>query len=125
MSAKQRHLTVDDYLEHIEEAAQLATSYVVGMDKSAFFQDKRTQQAVIYNIMIIGEAASQIINEHPDFVESTPEIPWREMRGIRNRMAHGYFELNMDIIWNTVATYLDDLIRKISDIKGAPGLKGD
>ena len=43
----------------------------------------------------------------------------------RNRMAHGYFELNMDIIWNTVATYLNDLIQKISEIKGASGLKED
>ena len=95
------HLNVDDYLEHIEEAANLALSYVKGMDKQSFLEDRRTQQAVIYNIMIIGEAASQIINEHPDFIESTPEIPWREMRGIRNRMAHGYFEINMDIIWDT------------------------
>lgn len=67
--------------------------------------------------MIIGEAASQIINEHSDFIDSTPEIPWREMRGIRNRMAHGYFELNMDIIWDTVTSYLEDLCSKISDIR--------
>lgn len=43
MSAKQKHLTVDDYLEHIEEAAKLATSYVKGMDRQAFLNDKRTQ----------------------------------------------------------------------------------
>lgn len=99
MSAREKHLSVDDYLEHIEEAAKLATSYVKDMDKSGFLSDKRTQQAVIYNIMIIGEAAAQIIDGYPDFVVLTPEIPWREMRGIRNRMAHGYFTLNMEIIW--------------------------
>ena len=87
------------------------------MDKQTFLKDRRTQQAVIYNIMIIGEAASQIINEHPDFIASTPEIPWREMRGIRNRMAHGYFELNMDIIWDTVTMYLNGLREKILSIK--------
>lgn len=117
MNAKQKHLNVADYLEHIEEATNLALSYVNGMDRKAFLEDRRTQQAVIYNIMIIGEAASQIINEHPEFIESTPDIPWREMRGIRNRMAHGYFELNMDIIWDTVTMYLGGFGQKISKIK--------
>lgn len=125
MNAKQKHLNVDDYLEHIEEAANLALSYVKGMDKQSFLEDRRTQQAVIYNIMIIGEAASQIINEHPDFIESTPEIPWREMRGIRNRMAHGYFEINMDIIWDTATMYLADLGQKIANIKGTVGPDDD
>jgi len=117
MSARDKHLNVDDYLEHIEEAANLATSYVKDMDKSEFLADKRTQQAVIYNIMIIGEAAAQIINGYPDFVESTPEIPWREMRGLRNRMAHGYFALNMEIIWDTVSGNLEDLGRIVSEIR--------
>ncbi|MFK7776622.1 MAG: DUF86 domain-containing protein [Gimesia sp.] len=71
MNAKQKNLNVHDYLEHIEEATNLALSYVEGMDKETFLENRRTQQAVIYNIMIIGEAASQIINEHPDFIEST------------------------------------------------------
>ena len=75
--------------------------------------------------MIIGEAASQIINEHPDFIESIPEIPWREMRGIRNRMAHGYFELNMDIIWDTATMYIADLGQKIANIKGTVGPDDD
>ncbi|MFO7831306.1 MAG: DUF86 domain-containing protein [Desulfuromonadaceae bacterium] len=117
MSAREKHLNVDDYLAHIEEAAKLATSYVKDMGKLEFLADKRTQQAVIYNIMIIGEAASQIINEYSDFVESTPEVPWREMRGIRNRMAHGYFALNMEIIWDTVSENLEDLGRIVSEIR--------
>ena len=117
MSAREKHLNVDDYLAHIEEAVTLATSYVKDMGKLEFLADKRTQQAVIYNIMIIGEAASQIINECPDFVESTPEVPWREMRGIRNRMAHGYFALNMEIIWDTVSENLEDLGRIVSEIR--------
>ena len=117
MSAKQRHLSVDDYLKHIEEAARLASDYVLGMTRETFLEDRKTQQAVIYNIFIIGEAATQIINEHPDFVEANPSIPWREMRGIRNRMAHGYFELNMSIIWDTAATSLGKLSQQIASVK--------
>ncbi len=117
MNAKQRHLPIEDYLEHIEEAATLASGYVCGMAKKTFLEDKRTQQAVIYNILIIGEAATQIINEYPDFVERHPDIPWREMRGIRNRMAHGYYELDMSIIWDTVTIYLGKLSQQVASAK--------
>ncbi len=117
MSAKQRHLPIEDYLDHIEEAATLASSYIRGMTKETFLGDRRTQQAVIYNILIIGEAATQIINQYPDFVATHPTIPWREMRGIRNRMAHGYFELDLTIIWDTVTTYLYKLSQQIAAVK--------
>jgi uncharacterized protein with HEPN domain len=87
------------------------------MTKETFLEDRKTQQAVIYNILIIGEAATQIFNEYPDFVSAHPDIPWREMRGIRNRMAHGYYELDLSIIWDTVTTYLDKLSLQISSAK--------
>jgi len=117
MSAKRRHLSVEDYIGHIEEAATLASDYVRDLSKSAFMEDKKTQQAVIYNILIIGEAAVQIINQYPDFVEANPGIPWREMRGIRNRMAHGYHELNLAIIWDTATSYLEKLSQQIAAAK--------
>ena len=91
-----------DYLEHMLAAAQLATSYVEGMEKDDFLADKRTQQAVILNIVVIGEAATKIVTGHPDFVEQHPDIPWKNMKGMRNRIAHGYFDINLDIVWSTV-----------------------
>ena len=116
MSAKQQHLLIEDYLDHIEEAAPLC-SIVAGMTKEAFLEDRKTQQAVIYNIFIIGEAASQIINDHPNFIVTHPDIPWREMRGMRNRLAHGYFGLDQSIIWDTVTTYLVKLSQQIATLK--------
>lgn len=113
MNAK-RHLSIEDYLNHIEEAASLASGYVRGMTRETFLGDRKTQQAVIYNILIIGEAATQIINDYPDFVAAHSDIPWREMRGIRNRMAHGYYELDLTIVWDTVTTYLDKLSQQIA-----------
>lgn len=95
----------------------MASDYVSGMLRETFLDDRKTQQAVIYNILIIGEAATQIINEYPDFVAAHPDIPWREMRGIRNRMAHGYYELDMTIIWDTATTYLDKLSQQIASAK--------
>lgn len=90
-----------------------------GLTKETFSDDKRTQQAVIYNILIIGEAATKIINEYPEFVAVHDHIPWREMRGIRNRMAHGYNELSLDIIWDTVTADLEKLRCQIILVKSS------
>ena len=117
MSPRQKHPLIEDYLEHIEEAATLASDYIAGLSKADFLRDRKTQQAVIYNILIIGEAATQIINQYSEFTEKHPEIPWREMRGIRNRMAHGYYELDLGIVWDTVTTHLGTLSKQISTIK--------
>lgn len=117
MNVSSKHYRIQDYLGHIEEAATLACRYIQGLTKEGFIEDKRTQQAVIYNILIIGEAATKIINEYPDFVAEHDHIPWREMRGIRNRMAHGYNELSLDIIWDTVTTNLERLRLQIISVK--------
>jgi len=109
-----------DYLGHMEEAVRLAVGYVEDLNKIAFLSDKRTQQAVIMNILILGEAAGKIAAEYPEFVNAHPQIPWREMRGMRNRMAHGYFDINLDIVWETVQKALPELgnqIRKLSEFE--------
>lgn len=92
MIAKLRHV---DYLEHIIEAIGLARSHVEGLTKEEFMADKKTQQAVILNIIVIGEAATKIADESLEFAAKHSGIPWKQMRGMRNRMAHGYFEINL------------------------------
>lgn len=84
------------------EAADSALSYVAGSDKKAFAADKRTQQAVIYNLLVLGEAAAYLAQSFPEFIQAHPDIPWAAMRGMRNRMAHGYFEVDLDIVWDTI-----------------------
>ncbi len=113
MNAKQRQLRDADYLEHMLEAIKLARSYVEGLSKSDFLADKRTQQAVILNIVVIGEAATQLIDEHSEFAAQHPEIPWQKMRGMRNRMAHGYFDTNLNIVWDTVQQAFPELEQQI------------
>jgi uncharacterized protein with HEPN domain len=49
--------------------------------------------------------ATQLANECPAFADQSPELPWKQMRGMRNRMAHGYFEINMDIVWAPSKTH--------------------
>ena len=102
-----------DYLQHMRQAAADAMTFAEGMSRDDFLADKRTQQAVIMSLVIIGEAASKIMDNDPAFSESHPHVPWRAMRGMRNRIAHGYFEINLDVVWETVRTALPDLLAKL------------
>ncbi|MBD8871324.1 DUF86 domain-containing protein [Rhodanobacter sp. DHB23] len=106
-----------DYLDHIAQAAQQACNYVEGMDRRTFLADRRTQQATILNIIVIGEVATRLLQGHVAFVERHPQIPWRSMKGMRNRIAHGYFDINLDVVWETVQTALPELLGQISAIR--------
>ena len=76
-----------DYIEHMRQAASGARTYVDGVTKIEFLADKRTQQAVIMCLIIIGEAATKTMDRYPKFVDKNQEVPWRSIRGMRNRIA--------------------------------------
>jgi uncharacterized protein with HEPN domain len=77
---------------------------------------KRTQQATILNILVIGEAATKLLKDYPEFLERYPEVPWRNMKGMRNRIAHGYFDINLDVVWETIQTALPALLDRLPAI---------
>ena len=106
-----------DYLDHMLEAALQACSYVEGLDKDDFLLDKRTQQAVILNLIIIGEAATKLLKDYNPFLDQYPDMPWRSMRGMRNRIAHGYFEIDLDVVWETVKAALPQLLERLPAIR--------
>ncbi len=110
----------DDYLRHMHEAAAQVTSYIAGMDQPGFLNDKRTQQAVIMNLVIIGEAATRLMAEFPDFTEAHAGIPWRNMRGMRNRIAHGYFDIDLDLVWATAKIDLPELELQLPNLYPPP-----
>ena len=109
-----REPRLNGYLDHMLEAISLVRSYVDGFSRADFLADKRTQQAVILNIVVIGEAATRLADEYPEFVAGYPEVPWKSMRGMRNRMAHGYFDIDLAIVWQTVHTSLPELAARQS-----------
>ncbi|MFZ5484514.1 MAG: DUF86 domain-containing protein [Pseudomonadota bacterium] len=90
-----------DYLEPIRQAATVACVFVSDMTRADFLVDRRTQQAVVMNPVIIGEAATRIMDPYPKFADAHAEVPWRSMRGMRNRIAHGDFEIDFDVVWDT------------------------
>lgn len=114
------HGRVRDYLDHIRQAATDACDFVADMDKDAFMGDKRTQQAVIMSLVIIGEAATKLMDFSDEFVQAHPRIPWRSMRGMCNRMAHGYFDIDLDLVWDTVNASLPTLLDQLGEIDAGP-----
>ena len=108
---------VEDYLEHIAQAIRRATEYIEHLGSvSAFRQSQRDQDAVIRNIEIIGEAARHIQQQAPEFVTAHPELPWIEMRGMRNKMIHDYFDVDVNVVWNTVKDNLPRVKRQVDDL---------
>jgi uncharacterized protein with HEPN domain len=105
-----------DYVELMLSAAGQASSYIEGMTKDDFLEDLKTQDAVIMKLLVIGELAAQLLDEYAEFVAHYPDIPWFQMKGMRNRMAHGYFERDLDVIWNTVQSAIPDLETKLRSI---------
>ena len=106
-----------DYLDQMLTAANDARRFIDGMSKEDFLADKRTQQAVVMSLVIIGEAAARIMEKHSQFVADNSEIPWRGMRGMRNRVAHGYFDVNLDVVWDTTQTALPDLLLRLERLR--------
>lgn len=110
----EKYLSV--YLEHIQEAVADACSFIDGMSKVEFLKDKKTQKAVCMNLLIIGETATKLIDQYPEFTALHPELPWRNMRGMRNRIAHGYFNIDFNVVWDTVKMALPPLIQALQNI---------
>ncbi len=106
-----------DYLDHIQQAATDARIFVEGLAKDDFLVDKRTQQAVIMSLIIIGEAATKIMDGYAEFTQTHAEVPWRSMRNMRNRMAHGYFDIDLDVVWETIQKWLPALLEQLSAVR--------
>jgi len=98
-----------DYLAHMRQAIADAQSFTEGMAQPDFEQDKRTQQAVVMSLIVLGEAATKVMDKHPEFAAQHAGIPWHNMRGMRSRIAHGYFEIDLGVVWDTLQTALPAL----------------
>jgi uncharacterized protein with HEPN domain len=91
----------------IVEAAERAIAYVRGLTFDQFASDPRTIDAVSYAIVVIGEAAKAIPEP---VIRAAPEIPWTDIRGMRNRVAHEYFGVDVKVLWQTVRDDLPPLL---------------
>ena len=118
MPPRQWKLRITDILD----AIAAIQSYTKGMNLQAFQRDQRTIDAVIRNITVIGEAARMI---PLDLADHYPEIPWEDMRDMRNVVVHVYFGVNTEILWDTAQNDLPSLSSLLKKILGAEEQKSD
>ena len=101
------------YLSDILDAARLAVSYLDGVEMEAYIHNVQLQDSVIRRVEIIGEASRRISEETK---AAHPNIPWREMIGMRNFMIHEYDDVDVWVVWETVRYDLPQLITQIASI---------
>jgi uncharacterized protein with HEPN domain len=109
-------LTARDFIGHILEAADRVLHYTKGMSREEFFADTLKQDAVIRNVEIIGEATNNLLEADPSIAGKYPSIPFAQIYGMRNRVAHGYFAVSLSMIWDTVEVDVPELREKIAKV---------
>ena len=100
-------------LRHMLEASREALSFVEGQTRSTLDSNRILSLALVKEIEIIGEAASKISKE---FQEAHPQFPWPAIVGMRNRLVHGYFDVDLDRLWDTINAALPPLITELQKI---------
>jgi uncharacterized protein with HEPN domain len=106
---KHAQLRLVDYLGHILQAIQRIQQYTANMDESAFKANHLVQDAVIRNLEIVGEASKNIWQVEPTFAALNPSLPLGAAYEMRNVLSHGYFRVDLEVVWRTVQQRLPDL----------------
>ncbi len=103
----------DLLLEDIRSSLERIERYTAGMDRERFLHDGKTIDAVVRNLEIVGEAVRRLPEA---FIRQHSEISWRQIAGLRNRIVHDYFGLDLEIIWQVLQTALPDFKRELDAI---------
>ena len=114
-----------DYLAHILEAIERIQAYVLDVDEVGFLASKIIQDAVIRNLEVIGEASRNIERVHPEFAAAHPKLPLAIANDMRNALAHGYFKVDLEIVWKTIESNLPDLRAQITEVSATLSRNSD
>ena len=101
------------YLFDILSSARLIWSYIEGVELDQFLADVQLQDSVIRRIEIIGEAAGRV---SPQLREAHPQVPWGDMRGMRNQLIHRYDGVDLHVVWNTAQDSIPRLMGLIESL---------
>lgn len=97
----------DVRLRHILDAAREAIAFSHNRSREDLHRDRMLNLSIVHLLEVIGEAARGVSSA---FRASQPEIPWEKMVGMRDRLIHGYFDINLDVVWETVTKDLPPLV---------------
>jgi len=100
-------------LRHMLDAAKKIVEYTDSIQRDDLDKDEKLALALVRLLEIVGEAAKAV---SPDFRRKHPQIPWREIAGTRDRLIHGYYDIDFDIVWQIVSDDIPPLITAIEDI---------
>jgi len=103
-------------LLHIRDAIGKIEEYT-NKGEESFFSDSKTQDAVVRNIEIIGEASKNLSSE---IKKMNSEIPWKKITGMRDKVIHEYFGINLKVVWNVVKRELPSLKKTVEEILNNP-----
>lgn len=111
MSKKRRD---DDFLGDMREAMEAVALYTKGMTFRRFMEDRKTQDAVVRNFEVMGEAAKNISS---NFKEQYPDVPWKEIAGLRDKLIHFYFGVDYKIVWSITRKSIPKIMKQIKTIR--------
>ena len=100
-------------LRHMLDAARAAVVFVQGRQRESLETDLMFAFALVRAIEIVGEAATQISKEEQ---QNYPQIPWKNIMGMRNKIVHDYFDIDYDVVWDTVQVRIPELITELEKI---------
>lgn len=107
---------IPDYLKKIYQLCLDIQAFVEGVPLEDFLDDKRTENAVAMSLIAMGEIVTVLHHKYPEFLEQHKYIPWKYIRGMRNIIAHGYFELDFEVVYETAVTSIPELFEQIKNL---------
>ena len=100
-------------MRHMLDAGRKAIEFTRGCERADLDKDEKLALSIVRLLEILGEAANNVSDE---WQQQYPEIPWRQIGGTRNRLIHGYFDVDLDVVWKIVSKDLPTLVAQLDSI---------